>query len=90
VDRLAALARDLYGHEAWVTTIDEAESEGWFGGPLRPEFRARLGHVALVPFEPVGYLDHADSGEAQLVCRHGSLTAQEMLVPLVARRGRLG
>jgi hypothetical protein len=90
VDQLAALAQDLYGGEAWVTTIDQAESEGWFGGPLRPEFRARLGQVALVPFEPVGYLDHADSGEAQLVCRHGSLTAEEMLVPLVAGRGRLG
>jgi Type I phosphodiesterase / nucleotide pyrophosphatase len=90
VDQLAALAQDLYGEEAWVTTIDQAEADGWFGGPLRPEFRARLGQVAVVPFDPVGYLDHADSGEAQLVCRHGSLTAEEMLVPLVAGRGRLG
>jgi hypothetical protein len=90
VDQLAAVARELYGNEAWVTTIDQAESDGWFGGSLRPEFRARLGQVALVPFEPVAYLDQADSGEAQLVCRHGSLTAEEMLVPLVAGRGRLG
>jgi hypothetical protein len=90
VDQLAALARDLYGGEAWVTTVDQAVSDGWFGGPLRPAFRARLGQVALVPFEPVGYLDHVDSGEAQLVCRHGSLTAEEMLVPLLAGRGRLG
>jgi hypothetical protein len=90
VDQLATMALDLYGGEAWVTTIDQAESDGLFGGPLRPEFRSRLGQVALVPFEPVGYLDHADSGEARLVCRHGSLTAEEMLVPLVAGRGRLG
>jgi hypothetical protein len=90
IDRLADLCRDIYGDQAWVATIDEAESDGWFGGTLRDEFRGRLGHVALVPYEPVGYLDHGDSGESQLVCRHGSLTAEEMLVPLVAERGRLG
>jgi hypothetical protein len=66
------------------------EADGWFGGPLRPEVRARLGDVAMIPFEPVAYLDPSDGGEARLVCRHGSLTPEEMLVPLVARQGRLG
>ncbi len=89
-ERLAKVARDLYGHEAWVATIDEVEAEGWLGGPLRPEFRDRLGDVALVPFEPVAYLDHVESREFQLICRHGSMTAAEMWVPLVAQPGRLG
>jgi Type I phosphodiesterase / nucleotide pyrophosphatase len=88
-ERLADLARDLYGHQAWVATIDQVDDEGWLGGPMRPEFRARLGDVALVPFEPIGYLDRADSGDFQLVCRHGSLTEDEMLVPLLAQEGRL-
>ena len=90
MDRLVDMTRKIYEHEAWVTSIDEAEADGWFGGTLRPEFRARLGHVALVPYAPVGYLDHGEAGDSFLVCRHGSLTADEMLVPLVAERGRLG
>ena len=46
--------------------------------------------MALIPFEPVAYLDPADGGDARLVCRHGSLTAEEMLVPLVAGRADWG
>jgi hypothetical protein len=88
-ERLAKLASDIYGHQAWVATIDQVEAEGWLGGPIRPEFRARLGDVALVPFEPVAYLDRVEAGDFQLMCRHGSLTAEEMLVPLVATEGRL-
>ena len=90
VDRLEAVARQVYGHQAWVATTDQMERESWFGGPLTPEIRSRLGDVALVPFEPVAYLDPADGAEAMLMCRHGSLTPDEMLVPLVARYGRLG
>ena len=59
-------------------------------GRCAPEVRARLGDVALIPFEPVAYLDPADAGDARLVCRHGSLTPEEMLVPLLAGHGRLG
>jgi Type I phosphodiesterase / nucleotide pyrophosphatase len=88
-DSLAALARDLYGDQAWVATLDQVDAEGWLGGPIRPEFRARLGDVALVPFEPTAYLDRAETGDFQLMCRHGSLTPEEMLVPLVAQEGRL-
>jgi predicted AlkP superfamily pyrophosphatase or phosphodiesterase len=90
VGRLAEAAAEVYGDEAWVLTVDEMEQEDWFGGSLRPEVRARVGEVAIVPFRPVAYLDPADGGEARLVCRHGSLTPEEMLVPLIARRGRLG
>lgn len=90
IGRLAEAARDLYGDEAWVATIEEVESDRWLGGPLRSEFKARLGDVALVPHRPIGYLDGVDSGDYQLVCRHGSLTQDEMLIPLVADRGRLG
>jgi hypothetical protein len=46
--------------------------------------RGRLGDVALVPFLPLAYLDPADTGEMRLVCRHGSLTSAEMMVPCLA------
>jgi hypothetical protein len=87
---LADAAGERYGDEAWVVTCDQMEAEGWFGGPLSPTVRARLGDVALIPFTPVAYLDPEDGGEARLVCRHGSLTPEEMLVPMVAAPGRLG
>jgi hypothetical protein len=77
-------ARTAYGHESWVGTADELIGADWFGGPLDPEVRSRIGDVAIVPYAPVGYLDPDDASEVRLVCRHGSLTAQEVLVPLVA------
>ena len=62
----------------------ELEAAGCFGGPLGPAAAARLGDVALIPFEPVAFLDPSDTGESRLVSRHGSLTPAELLVPLVA------
>jgi hypothetical protein len=73
-----------YGHQAWVRTIDELDAEGWYGRPLGRIARGRLGDVAVVPWEPVGYLDPDDRKETNLVCRHGSLTPEEVLVPLLA------
>ena len=90
VESLARMAGDMYGGEAWVATCDQLEADGWFGGPLTPVVRARLGDVAVVPFEPVGYLAPSESGEPLLVCRHGSLTPEEMFVPLLGQRGKLG
>jgi hypothetical protein len=90
IEKLATLAAEIYGDEAWVATCDQIEAEGWFGGPLTGQVRARLGDVAVVPFEPVGYLAPADTAEPLLACRHGSLTPDEMFVPLVGQRGRLG
>lgn len=81
---VATQARALYGHRAWVHTRDELEAAGWFGGKLSPAAAARLGDVALIPFEPIAFLDPGDTGEITLVSRHGSLTPAEALVPLVA------
>ncbi len=35
----------------------------------------------------MAFVDPADTGENRLACRHGSLTTDEMLVPLVALGG---
>ncbi|MEA3075833.1 MAG: hypothetical protein QOF60_741 [Actinomycetota bacterium] len=69
---------------AWVRTRDEVVDGGWYGGPLAPEAAARLGDVALVAREPVAFFDPSDLGSIGLRCRHGSLTAAELRVPLVA------
>lgn len=80
---VAEAAAGAYGDVAWVVTAEEMIDEGWLGGPLSSEIRRRLGDVALVPFEPLAFLDPADTGEQRLVGRHGSLTPAEMLVPLL-------
>ena len=84
---LADAAHRHYDRLAWVRTRDEAVAEGWFGGPLVPEVADRLGDVVIAPHEPIAILDPAEPGEQWMRCRHGSLTSDEMLVPLLASRG---
>ena len=84
---LTALLTEQYGATSWVRTRKQLIEDGWFGGPLSDRFAARLGDVALIPFEPIAFMDPADTGENRLACRHGSLTSDEMLVPLVALGG---
>jgi Type I phosphodiesterase / nucleotide pyrophosphatase len=83
-DDVAAAAEAHFGHVAWVRTLDEIVDQGWLGGEPVPQVAERLGDVVLVPFAATSFLDPADTGEQRLVGRHGSLTAAEMLVPLVS------
>ncbi len=86
VEHLAARAKSLYGDSglAWVLTRAEVVEAGWFGGPLTPVVEARLGDVALVARAPIAFVDPLDMGSRLLRCRHGALTPDEMLVPLLA------
>jgi hypothetical protein len=77
------LARSLFGDVAWVWSRRELVEMGVFGPHLAAPLAARLGDVALVPFADVSFHDPGDTGSTPLVCRHGSLTSAEMLVPLV-------
>jgi hypothetical protein len=86
-DRLAEAAHRSYDGMAWVRTREEAVAEGWFGGELAPHVALRLGDVVIAPRDPVAILDAGDPGEQWMRCRHGSLTPEEMLVPLLASRG---
>ncbi|MDQ2725881.1 MAG: alkaline phosphatase family protein [Actinomycetota bacterium] len=84
VAELLEACREWCGADAWVRTIDDLDAEGWYGGPLDERIRSRLGDVAVVARGQVAYLEGADPGESRLVSMHGSLTADEMWVPLVA------
>jgi hypothetical protein len=80
---VAAAAQDAFGDVAWVRTKDQIVAEGWLGGVPSPTVAARLGDVVLAPFVATAFLDPADTGELRLLSRHGSLTPEEMLVPLL-------
>ncbi|HWE65901.1 MAG TPA: alkaline phosphatase family protein [Acidimicrobiales bacterium] len=84
VEETAAAARAAFGDVAWVRTKAEMVEQGWLGGVPSAAVSARLGDVALLPFTPTAFLDPADTGELRLLARHGSLTPDEMLVPLLS------
>lgn len=81
---LLEAARAAYGDVAWVVSREQVLDEGWFGPTVSPPVAARLGDVALAAHAPVSFYDPADTGPFPLVCRHGSLTSAEVLVPLLA------
>jgi hypothetical protein len=85
----AALLEAASAHHdvAWVVSRQQVLDEGWFGPYMSSVVTKRLGDVALVAREPVSFDDPADSGPFSLVCRHGSLTADEMYVPFIAGSG---
>lgn len=79
-------ACEMHADLAWVVSRERVVDEGWMGPRMTDEVRRRLGDVALVARAPVSFEDPAEAGGHPLVCRHGSVTPDEMLVPLVARR----
>ena len=78
--------RDAVSDSAWVVTLEQVIDEQWFGPTLAPRAKAVLGDVALVPFEPIAFSDPADTGPFELVSRHGSMTPDEVYVPLFVAR----
>lgn len=84
---LANRCAELYSHEAWVVTREQTLDERWFGSDMSDRVRAYLGDVALVARDPIYFSDPADTGPFQLQSRHGSMTADEVLVPMLVARG---
>lgn len=86
---LTAAAREEVGHQAWVFERAQLFEEGWFGPPpTSPSIPRRVGDVVLAAREPIAFIDPSMTRETALLAGHGSLTPDEMLVPLIAGRGR--
>jgi hypothetical protein len=81
---MAEAARALLEEHAWVRTRDEAIDEGWYGPKVTDAAAGRLGDVLVAAKGTVAFFDPRDTGPYVLVGRHGSLTPDEMLVPLLA------
>lgn len=76
-------ATDLLGDRAWIRTRAAAIAEGWYGPVVTDAAADRLGDVLLAAKGTCAFDDPADTGPYVLVGRHGSLTEDEMLVPLL-------
>jgi hypothetical protein len=83
VDDVVATWRDVLGQRADVLTRDEAVRRGWFG-PLEPSVRPRVGDVLVACRDANTVISTVAFGyEATLVGFHGSLTPDEMLIPMI-------
>jgi hypothetical protein len=81
-------ASTCFGGDAWVRDRAQLLDEGWLGPAPSGATRRRVGDVVLAAQGPVAFVDPALPREATLVSAHGSVTEAEVLVPLLAGRGR--
>lgn len=81
----AAACRDAavahHGDQAWIASLEEVFDARWLGANITADARTRLGDVAIAARGRYAFLDPNEGGR-DLVGRHGSLTAAEMIVPL--------
>jgi hypothetical protein len=83
VDDVVQQWRERLGDRAVVCTRAEGVTAGWFG-PVRPGVEARLGDVLVACMGELAVVAGEQfPHEAALVGLHGSLTPEEMYVPLL-------
>jgi Type I phosphodiesterase / nucleotide pyrophosphatase len=86
---LLEAAADAFGDDAWVFGRDQLIDEGWLGPEAPPgDIASRIGDVTLAAKGHVAFADPTHPRETRLRAGHGSLSPDEMLVPLLAGRGR--
>jgi hypothetical protein len=73
-----------HSDQAWIRTRDEIVDEAWFGPHITADALSRLGDVAVVARDDVAFIEPTDTGPFDLIGRHGSATAAEIRVPLLA------
>ena len=81
-------ARERFADDAWVWNRAQLLDEGWLGPAPTPATRRRVGDVVLAAQKRAAFIDPALPHETNLVSAHGSVTEAEVLVPLLAGRGR--
>lgn len=88
-DAVASRWQTVLGERAQVLTREQVIAQGWFG-PADAVVAERIGDVCVAMREDWAVMTSTLPGEFGLVGMHGSLTAAEMLVPLVVTGGRRG
>lgn len=83
LDEVRAAWRETLGADAWIVTRDEAVAADWFG-LLGPHVAERIGDLVVALRGSAGVVRTvAEPVLAGLPGQHGSLTAEEQLVPLL-------
>lgn len=84
---LALRWREVLGERAVVLERQDAIEAGWFGPAVREDIGARIGDVVVAMTGDWAVMSTTFPNEFTLVGMHGSLTPQEMLVPLLVHEG---
>lgn len=83
VEDVRATWTEVLGEDAWVRTRAEAVAEGWFG-PLAATVEPRVGDVVVASRGRAAVMASRQFAvEMGLVGMHGSLTGEEMHIPLL-------
>jgi hypothetical protein len=85
---LLKAAREVVNQTGWVFSREEIVDGGWMGPRPEPWIADRIPEVVLAAREPVAYIDPTNPLEVNLRSGHGSLTADEIMVPLLVGTGR--
>jgi len=86
-DTVLATWRELIGDRAWIRARDEAVAAGWFGPVVEPHIRGRIGDLIVAARTDFAIVQsHVTPELSRLIGHHGSLTADEQLVPLLVYR----
>ncbi|MGA9308884.1 MAG: alkaline phosphatase family protein [Pseudonocardiaceae bacterium] len=83
-DDVRAAWCELIGDRAWIRTRDEAIAAGWFGPVVEPQVRDRIGDLVVAARTDFAVVQSRVTPRmSRLIGHHGSLTADEQLVPLL-------
>ena len=86
-DDVLAAWSELIEDRAWICTRDEAIEAGWFGPVVEPRIRDRIGDVIVAARGDFAVVRSQVTPKlSRLIGHHGSLTADEQLVPLLVHR----
>jgi hypothetical protein len=78
--------QEVLGDAAWVVSRDQAVADGWFG-PLGPRLAARIGDAVVAARGSAAVIrSAAEPHISRMPGQHGSLSAEEQLVPLLIHR----
>ncbi|SMH37937.1 Type I phosphodiesterase / nucleotide pyrophosphatase [Rathayibacter oskolensis] len=82
VDAIAARWIESEGSRAWIATRDEVRASGWFGttGPAAAD---RMGDLFVAARKAIAYYSADDASGRSMIGQHGSLTPEEIQVPLL-------
>ena len=84
-EELFQAAEGAHDIHCWVLRVNEVVDKGLFGARVTSDALGRLGDVALIAKSNIALVDPA-APASRLIGRHGSLTADELFVPLLCPR----